>query len=203
MISRDESKKLVTEMLQNQNLVRHCLAVEAIMREVCKELKNREIASPSPHNDALLDEEFNEEEWGIVGLLHDADYEVTNKDLETHTDVIVEKLKEQGENERIINGILAHHELKKPNRENLMEKAIFAVDELSGLITACALVQPDKKLANVTTESVLKKFKQLSFAAGAHRHQILKCEDELGIPLEEFVKISLKAMQSIHSELGL
>ncbi len=185
MITRNDAYKLVTEMLQNQNLVRHSLAVEAIMRSLAGR--------------------FNEdqEEWGIVGLLHDGDYEVTNKDLSAHTDVIVEKLRQIGVGDRIINGILAHHALKKPQRENMLEKAIFASDELSGLITACALVQPEKKLNTVTVESVLKKFRQPSFAAGAHRDQILKCEPELGIPLSEFVKISLEAMQGISKELGL
>ncbi len=184
-MTRDKAYQLVKEMLQNKNLVRHCLAVEAIMRALAKKFGE------------------DEEEWGIVGLLHDADYEATNKDLETHTDIIVEKLKEMGESERIINGILAHHVLKKPNRENMMEKAIYAADELSGLITACALVQPEKKLETLTVESVLRKFKQSTFAAGAHRHQILMCETELNIPLQEFVEIALKSMQEISGDLGL
>lgn len=194
-MKRDEAHLLVKEMLTNPNLVKHCLAVEAIMRAVCRKLREMHPELPA--------EEFDEEEWGLVGLLHDADYEVTNKDLETHTDVIVGKLREIGESERVINGILGHHELKKPNRENYLEKAIFAVDELSGLITATALVRPDKKLDQVSTESVLKKYKQPAFAAGAHRHQIIKCEEELNIPLEEFIAIALKAMQDISDDLGL
>ncbi len=194
-MNRDQAHLLVTEMLPNRNLVKHCLAVEAIMQAVCLRLKEM--------HPELPEEEFNVQEWGLVGLLHDADYEVTNKDLETHTDVIVQKLKDEGVSERLINGILAHHELKKPNRDNYLEKAIYAVDELSGLITACALVRPDKKLDGLTVESVLKKFKEKSFAAGAHRHQILRCEPDLNIPLEQFVQISLSAMQSIAGDLGL
>lgn len=194
-MTRDQAHLLVKEMLPNPNLVKHCLAVEAIMRAVCLKLKDI--------HPELSEEEFNVEEWGLVGLLHDADYEVTNKDLDTHTDVIVQKLRDAGEPERVINGILGHHELKKPHRENYLEKAIFAVDELSGLITATALVRPDKKLDQVSTESVLKKFKQSSFAAGAHRHQILKCEEELDIPLDQFIAISLKSMQDISEDLGL
>jgi uncharacterized protein len=184
-MSREEAYQLVTSMLKNPNLVKHCLAVEAIMRDLAAKFGE------------------DEEEWGLVGLLHDADYEVTNKDLDTHTDVIVEILKRDEVSERIINAILAHHPLKKPNRENLMEKAVYCADELSGLITACALVQPEKKLASVTVESVLKKFKQPSFAAGAKRDQIKACEEELNIPLEEFVEIALKAMQKSSKELGL
>lgn len=194
-MTREEALELIKEMLQNPNLVKHCLAVEAIMRDLSQRLKTM--------HPELPESEFDREEWGLVGLLHDADYEVTKKDLETHTDVIVQKLKDQGISERTINGILGHHELKKPNRENYLEKGIYAVDELSGLITACALVRPDKKLASLTIESVLKKFKQKEFAAGALRHQILKCEEELQIPLPEFIGLSLKAMQRISGDLGL
>lgn len=184
-MDRDEAYKLMTDMIQNQNLRKHALAVEAIMRTLAKK----------------FDED--EEEWGIVGLLHDADYEVTNKDPQKHTLVISEKLKNMGVSDRIINAIQAHSDVIKPNRENTLEKAIFAVDELSGLITAVALVRPDKKLASVKVESVLKKFKEKSFAAGAKRENILTCEQELGIPLRDFVGIGLKAMQDIADNLGL
>ncbi len=194
-MDRTEAIIVLNEMLENKNLVRHCLAVEAIMRKLAIVMKQM--------HPELPEVEFDEDEWGLVGLLHDADYEVTNKDLQTHTDIIVSKLLEKGVSKRIINGILGHHELKKPNRENFLEKGIYAVDELSGLITACALVRPDKKLSSLSLESVMKKFRQKDFAAGALRHQILKCEDELGIPLEEFVSIALAAMQSISEELGL
>lgn len=194
-MDRDRALKLVQEMLQNPNLVKHCLAVEAIMRRLAHQLKQMHPELPS--------DEFDQAEWGLVGLLHDADYEVTNKNLETHTDVIVEKLRNMGVSERLINGILGHHELKKPNRENYLEKAIYAADELSGLITACALVRPDKKLSSVRVDSVLKKFRQPTFAAGARRDQILTCEPDLGIPLPEFVQIALEAMQGISEELGL
>lgn len=194
-MKREEALTLVKEMLLNQNLVKHCLAVEAIMRALCRELRNRHPELPA--------EEFDEEEWGLVGLLHDADYEVTNKELQTHTDLIVAKVREMGVSERIINGILAHHELKKPDRENFIEKGIYAVDELSGLITATALISPDKKLSSISVESVMRKFKNKNFAAGALREPILTCESDLGIPLEEFIRIALEAMQGISSELGL
>lgn len=194
-MNREQAYNLMNSMVQNPNLKKHCLAVEAIMRALAKELQKR-----YPEIDA---KEFNEEEWGVVGLLHDADYELTNKDLEKHTEVIVETLKKMGVGERVINGILAHHPDKKPNRENFLEKAVFCADELSGLITAVALVRPDKKLTSVTVESVLKKFPEKSFAAGVHREHILRCESELGLSLEEFVKIALQAMQGIADQLGL
>ncbi|MBI4039227.1 phosphohydrolase [Candidatus Daviesbacteria bacterium] len=194
-MTRDDAYSLMTEMLESKNLQKHGLAVEAIMRTLCKELRIK--------NEELSDEEFNEEEWAIVGLLHDADYEQVEKDPQKHTLVMEEKLKPLGVSERIINGIKAHHPGVKSTRDNLMEKAVYAADELSGLIIAVALVHPDKKLSSITVESVMKKFPQKSFAAGANREQIKTCEEELGIPLEEFVGIALYAMQRISSELGL
>jgi len=195
-VTRDEAYKLMTSMLQNKNLQKHGLAVEAIMRSLCKFLKEK--------NPNLPDMEFDENEWGIVGLLHDADYELIEKDPKKHTLVTEEKLREiGGVSERVINGIKAHHDGIKESRDNLMEKAVYAADELSGLITAVTLVRPDRKLSSVTVESVMRKFPQKNFAAGAKREQILACEKELNIPLEEFVSIALKAMQGIAQELGL
>lgn len=194
-MTRDEAYNLMTEMLQSKNLQKHGLAVEAIMRDLCDHLKQR--------HPELGGEEFNEEEWAIVGLLHDADYELVEKDPKRHTLVTEEKLRPMNVDDRIINGIKAHHDGIKQTRDNLMERSVYAADELSGLITAVALVRPDKKLSSVTVESVMKKFPQKSFAAGANREQIMACEKELNIPLEEFVAIALKAMQGIADELGL
>lgn len=194
-MNREEAYVLMTGMLQSPNLQKHCLAVEAIMKALSSKLHQMHPELPA--------EEFNEEEWGIVGLLHDADYEITGKDLSRHTLVMGEKLREIGVSERIINGVKAHSETIIPIRQNYLEKAIFASDELSGLITAVALVRPDKKLASVEVRSVMRRFPQKSFAAGAKRDQILMCEKELGIPLEEFVTIALKSMQDIAPELGL
>lgn len=194
-MTRDEAYSLMIEMLKSKNLQKHGLAVEAIMRLLCGYLKQK-------HSD-LPKEEFDEEEWAIVGLLHDADYELVEKDPTRHTLVTAERLASHKVSDRIINGIKAHHDGIKKSRDNLMEKSVYAVDELSGLITAVALVRPDKKLSSVTVESVMKKFPQKSFAAGANREQILACEKELNIPLEEFVGIALKAMQGISDELGL
>lgn len=198
-MTRDQAYKLLTEMLKSPNLVKHGLAVEAIMRALCQYLKQ----TVHDRKQNVSDEEFNEEEWAIVGLLHDADYELVEKDPTRHTLVTEEKLRPLGASDRIINGIKAHHDGIKDSRDNLLEKSVYAADELSGLITAVALVRPDKKLSSVTVESVMKKFPQKSFAAGAKREQILACERELNIPLEEFVGIALKAMQEISSELGL
>lgn len=184
-MTRSEAYKLVEEMIKSPNLRKHALAVEAIMRSLAKKFGE------------------DEEEWGIVGLLHDADYELVEKDPKRHTLVTEEKLRPLGVSDRIINAIKAHHNGIKEGRDNNLEKAIYASDELSGLITAVTLVRPDKKLASVTVESVMKKFPEKNFAAGARREQILACESELNIPLKEFVEIALKAMQNISDELGL
>ncbi|MBI2018464.1 phosphohydrolase [Candidatus Daviesbacteria bacterium] len=204
-MTRDEAYNLMIQMLKSKNLQKHGLAVEAIMRALCQELRIKNKQSlRSKDLKELSDKEFDEDEWAIVGLLHDADYELVEKDPKRHTLVTEEKLGEiGGVSERIINGIKAHHDGIKDSRDNLMEKSVYASDELSGLITAVALVRPDKKLSSVTVESVMKKFPQKSFAAGAKREQILACEKELNIPLEEFVGIALKAMQGIAGELGL
>lgn len=194
-MKREDAFKLLNEMIKSPNLIRHGLAVEAIMKSLCRYLKEK--------HPELPESEFNEEEWGVVGLLHDADYEIIEKDPKRHTVVTAEKLRELGVSERIIEGIRAHHWGVKPTRDNIMEKAVFCADDTSGLIAACALVQPEKKLATVKRESVVKKFRNPSFAAGAKREQIESCEKDLDIPLEEFLGIALKAMQDISSELGL
>ena len=175
------------------------------MKSLCSHLRVRESRDPSapPQDDKWWNEQFNQEEWGVVGMLHDADYEIIGKDLEKHTLVTAEKLRSLGVSERIIEGIRAHHWGVKPTRDNIMEKAVFCADDTSGLITACALIMPDKKLASVKIDSVVKKFKNPSFAAGAKREQIASCETDLGISLEEFLGIALKAMQEISQELGL
>lgn len=204
IMTRHDAYKLLTEMMSNKNLIRHGLAVEAIMRDLCKKLKDREKETDSGLRQNDKNMEFNEEEWAIVGLLHDADYELIKKDPTRHTLVTEEKLRALGEtNQRIINGIKAHHEGIKDTRDNLMEKAVYAADELSGLITAVALVRPDKKLSSVTVESVLKKFPEKAFAAGAKREQITKGAKELDLTLEELTAIALKSMQAISVELGL
>ncbi len=195
-MTRDQAYQLMCNMIKNQNLRKHGLAVEAIMKSLCGYLREKHPELP------ML--EFNEEEWEIVGLLHDADYELVSKDPNKHTLVTEEKLRQiGGVSEKIINGIKAHHDGIKASRDNLLEKSVYAADELSGLITAVALVRPDKKLSSVTTDSVMKKFPQKDFAAGAKRAQILACEKELNIPLKEFVAIALKAMQNISGQLGL
>ncbi len=194
MINYEQAYKLMEEMIQNSNLRKHGIAVEVIMRDLCKFLKEK--------HPEQSEEEFNEDEWAIVGLLHDADYEAVEKDPARHTLVTEEKLRPLGVSERIIDGIKAHHDGIKNSRDNFLEKGVYAADDISGLITAVALVK-DKKLSNVTVESVMKKFNQPNFAAGAKREQIKKGCEELGLNLEEFVTIALGAMQKASEKLGL
>lgn len=183
-MSREEALVLVDSLVTSPNLKKHLLATEAVMKVL-----------------ALRFEPQKVDDWGLSGLLHDADQDVTGKSLDLHTVEIAKKLKELGVDEEIIASVQGH--AGKVERKSKMAKALYAVDELTGLIVACALVRPERKLETVNPEMVLKKFKEKSFAAGANRDQILTCEKELGIELEEFVNINLEAMKTIANELGL
>ncbi len=186
-ITRDQALSLLHSKMQNQNLRRHCYSVEAVMRALAKKFDG------------------NEEVWGIVGLLHDGDYEQTKEDMANHSVLMAGWMEELGETDReLLNGIESHggsHRGVQPT--NQMEWSLFCCDELTGLIVATALVQPNKKLSEVTVESVLKKFKTQNFAAGAKREDIQMCGTKLNIPLPEFAGIALTAMQAIAPELGL
>ncbi len=188
MITRDEAYTLLKENVKNINLQRHCLAVESVMKALARRFGE------------------DEESWGIAGLLHDADYEVTKDDTSKHTKLVIEWLKKLGSTVEIDDAILAHgwgYVDGNPQPKNEMEWSLFCCDELTGLIVAVALVKPDKKLSEVTADSVLRKWDEKSFAKGVDRNQIKKCEDMLHIPLREFVEIALKAMQSRALDLGL
>lgn len=158
------------------------LAVEAIMRS--------------------LAEHFGEEVevWALTGLLHDLDYDETVKEPERHSLLTAEWLKPYNLDEKIIHAIKAHP--KKVVAESRLDWALFATDPLSGLIIASALMHPTKKLQNLTSDFVLKRFKEKRFAAGANREDIAKCQ-ELGLSLEEFVGLALEGMKKIDQELGL
>ncbi|OGG09867.1 hypothetical protein A2154_05105 [Candidatus Gottesmanbacteria bacterium RBG_16_43_7] len=186
--SRHDAYDLVVSWTKNINLLRHMLAVESIMR-----------ALAARFNGAA-------ELWGVTGLIHDADYEMFKDDPKKHPSRIFEKLAQMGADQEIIDAVRSHAwgwRADLPEPKTTMEWCLYSCDELSGLITACALVRPDRKLSSVTVESVLKKFPQKSFAAGAKRENIMYCEPKLGIKLNEFIGIALKAMQGINAELGL
>lgn len=187
MITRQQALDLLHSKMQSANLRRHCYSVEAVMRSLSIHFKE------------------DDEKWGIVGLLHDGDYEQTKGDISNHAKLMANWVRELGEtDEELLTGIESHgwfHHGKLP--ETKMQWALYCCDELTGLIVAVVLVQPNKKLASVTVESIMKKWNQKAFAAGVDRLQIEKCEKELSIPLNEFVGIALKAMQEIADELGL
>lgn len=187
-ITRDQARELMESHIENKNLQNHCKAVAATMRTLATKLGG------------------DEDLWEMAGLLHDADWEETQSDPSRHTAKTIEWLKEAGENhEDLHNTILTHNHHHNGYRmpESLMEWALYTCDELTGFIVAVALTRDDKKLASVEVKSVLKKFPQVAFAKPVDREQIKLCEEKLGIPLEEFVQITLQAMQSISDDLGL
>jgi uncharacterized protein len=182
MISREDAYQLAISKFTNKNLFKHVLAVEAVMSTLAKHFKQ------------------DEERWALTGLLHDLDYEETAKDPERHTLVTEEILKSYDVTPDIIMAIKCHNE--KSPRILLMEKAIFAADPVTGLIVAAALMHPDKKLKSIDVPFIMRRFSEKRFAAGANREQIQTCHD-LGLSLEQFLDIALKAMQNIDKELGL
>jgi putative nucleotidyltransferase with HDIG domain len=184
-MDREESLKFLKEKLKNKNLIKHSLAVEAGMRALARY--------------------FGEEEdkWGICGLLHDIDYEETKGDPNLHSKLGAEILREMGFEKEICEAILTHNEAHGILPSSKMAKALFCLDPLTGLIVASTLVLPSKKIKDLKTENVLNRFKEKSFARGAKREIIKKCEEYLNLPLEKFIEIVLKAMQEISEELGL
>jgi len=183
-MDRQEALESVEANVENQNLIKHMLATEAIMRALARRLGG------------------DEDEWGIAGLLHDIDVELTEGDMNAHSRLGADLVREMGVSEEIAHAILCHNEAHGIPAETLLDKALFCADPLTGLITAGALVLPDKKLANLKPKSVRKRFKEKSFAAGANREQIAKCS-ELGIELDDFIELGVTAMQGIAADLGL
>lgn len=188
-MNREEAFKLVTDWTKNKNLVKHMLAVEAEMQALARH--------------------FDEDEdlWGLAGLLHDADYELFQDDPKKHPSKIYEVLKEKKVNSKVEQAIRSHawgwqSEDEAPKPKTKMDWSLYCSDDLSGLIIACALVK-DKKLSNVTVDSVMRKWNKKDFAAGAHREPAEMADDKLGIKLEEFIGICLEALQSISDELEL
>ena len=138
--------------------------------------------------------------WGLAGLLHDLDYDETHRDMKKHGYKTVEILKEYGIPDTVLHAILAHP--GHVERKTLMDKALYASDPVTGLIVAAALVHPEKKLEPLDVSFIMRRFKEKHFAKGANRDQIKSCE-EMGLSLEEFLDIALKAMKRISKELGL
>jgi len=189
-MNRDEAYKILTGLIKNQNLIKHHLACEATMRALYRKL-NKEQSSAE------------EEKWGIVGLLHDADYELTKDTPEKHTIVLEEKIGDKLPTD-VMHAIQSHNaDRNGVTPQSLMDWSIYCCDELTGLIVAAALVHPDKKLASLDVNFILNRFGEKSFAKEADREMIKACEEKLEIHLPEFIDITLSAMQGISNELGL
>jgi putative nucleotidyltransferase with HDIG domain len=183
-VTREEALDSVRANIENKNTLKHMLATEAIMRALAKRFGE------------------DEEEWGLAGLLHDIDLELTEGDMSTHSRLGADLARELGASEAMAHAILCHNQAHGIPLETRLDKALYCADPLTGLITAAALVRPDKKLAGVEAKSVGKRFKEKSFAAGANREQIAKCSD-LGLELDEFLVLGLEAMKKIAPQLGL
>jgi len=189
-MNRDQAFVILQKYLSNPNLIKHSLATEAAMKALCTRLNQ----NPTPE---LI------EKWGVTGLLHDADYQMTGNDVRMHGLLLFQKEPD------IIPDDIAYA-IKAHNYQNTgiepqssLDWAIACCDQLTGLIVATTLVSPTKKLDGINAESVLKRFKEKSFAKGADRAIISLCEEKLGITLEEFTQIILKSMQDIAPQLGL
>ncbi|NIR45672.1 MAG: HDIG domain-containing protein [Gemmatimonadetes bacterium] len=187
-LNRDEALALMHEYTANENLRRHMYAVEAAMRAYARQYGE------------------DEELWGITGLLHDFDYERWPNDErkpdDEHPSTGVAILKEKGYPEEMRQAIMGHADYTGVPRESRMAKTLFAVDELTGLLTACALVRPNG-LADLKVKSVKKKLKDSSFARGVNREDVKKGIEELGVDFNEHVQLVIEAMREIADELGL
>lgn len=185
MIQRDKALEILHKNMESQNLRKHCYAVEAVMRGLADHFKE------------------DKEVWGLVGLLHDADYE---KHPEIHPGKIITELENEDVPAVVIDAIRAHawgyNDFNQEPKSNL-DWSIYCCDELTGLIIAVTLIRPEKKLSAVTLENILSKWPKKEFAKGVERERIELCEEKLGIKLNEFIQISLTAMQGISDELGL
>lgn len=184
-MNRQQALGLAREKVKNENLVNHMIAAEAIMGALAKRLGG------------------DEERWRLAGLLHDLDVEETAETMEVHGTLTVRWLREAGlDDEEVLQAILAHNPANGSTVASQMDRALFACDCLTGLITAAALIRPEKRLAPVELKSLKKRFKEPSFAKGARREDILTCS-ELGLELDEFLAIGLEAMKEVADDLGL
>ena len=183
-MTRKEALDSVKENVESKNLIKHMLATEAIMRALARR----------------LDED--EEEWGLTGLLHDIDVELTGGDMSSHSRLGADLARELGAGDAIAHAILTHNPAHGVPCQAKLDKALYCADPLTGLIIAAALIRPDKKLAGLEAKSVQKRFKEKRFAPGADREQISSCS-ELGLEFDEFIELGLTAVKGIADTLGL
>src|SRR5580658_2867212 len=187
-IDRETAWGLLTEFTQSESLRKHALSVEACMRAYA-----RKLAAGSKEQEEL---------WGVVGLLHDFDYE-KYPSLDDHPYKGNEILKERGYSDEIRRAIMSHAEYTGVTRDTPMEKALFACDELAGFITAVALIKPGKSLAEVDTKSVRKRMKDKAFARKVNRDDIVNGAADLGVDLDEHITFCIEALKAVADKLGL
>ena len=184
-MNREQALDLLNEHISNPNMINHCLASEAVMRELAGYFGE------------------DEEKWALAGLLHDLDVEITNADPKVHGLKTAEMLEELSIDPDIIDAIKHHNEMATGiERLSRFQHALAAGETITGLIVATTLVYPDKKIASVKPKSIRKRMKEKSFAASVKRENIMECE-KAGIPLDEFILLSLGAMRKISDRLGL
>ena len=189
MLNRDDAWTLLCEYTQNENLLKHALAVEACVRAYARKLGGEEHL------------------WGLTALLHDFDYErwpnEAHHPTQEHPYEGSKILRERGYPEELIRAILSHADYSGVPRQTPLEHALFACDELAGFLTACALVKPGKSIFEVEADSVKRKLKDKAFARGVNRQDVLKGAEELGVPLEEHIRFCIEAMRAVDDRLGL
>lgn len=181
-MTREDALEMVFSHVTEESLRNHMLATEAVMRALAVRL------------------EEDPDEWGLAGLLHDLDYHETLDNFPRHGYVTSEILQERGLSQGLLDAIVAH--AGHIERRTLLDRALYAADPVTGLVVAAALIRPEKKLEPVKLKSLRKRFKEKQFARGADRDQIRSCE-ELGIPLDDFLELSLEAMKGIADQIGL
>lgn len=185
-MQREKAIELLRDHVKNERTIAHCLASEAVMRDLA----------------ARLGEDV--EKWGLAGLLHDLDVEITEGDMHHHALETARILEKHGVDQEIVDAIMLHNEAAGhgKRRHTAFHHALAAGETITGLITATALVYPDKKVASVKPKSITKRMKEKAFAASVNRDTIRECE-KAGLSLDEFVTISLGAMKKIGPEIGL
>jgi len=183
-MDREEALASIIANVENDHLINHMLATEAVMQALARRFGE------------------DEEVWGITGLLHDIDVELTKNEPQSHSMLGADLARTLGASEAMCQAILCHNEAHGITCDSLLDKTLFCVDPLTGLITAAALIRPDKSLEGLTTQSLMKRFKEKRFAAGVNREHIALCQ-EIGIELEEFLSLGLMAMKEVAPSLEL
>ena len=181
-MDRDRAVELCREKCLKETTVRHLISVEGVMRS--------------------LAERFGEDRdlWGLAGLFHDLDQDHTGEDAAGHAHMAADWLREAGVDERVVIGVLAH--AQEEYRTDLMSKAVVNADAVAGLLVAAALVRPERS-TGMKVSSVKKKLKERAFAPGVNREEVTSCEEAIGLPLDEFLEVSIRGLQSVAPEIGL